>query len=371
MKIAVALSGGMDSAIVAHRYLQDGHEVMGLTMRLCPDLIDLPLTPKTCAQAQVGLEEPGCSQGVAPCACLDATRIARRLGIQHEILDFRDDFERLVIDPFIRDFSQGLTPNPCAICNLNVKFGLLLEHAFRLGAEALATGHYACLQKEGDEIHLCRGKDRNKDQTYFLSLVPQTRFDKVLFPLCDTTKQEIAVEAQKAGLILERSETSNEICFLRELSYPDFLRQRVPEAFVPGEIVDTNGCVVGEHQGLLHYTIGQRRGIGVAAAHPLYVIRLRKTENQVVVGSDEALLSRDVHVRELNWPETLPRKAGEVQAMIRYRQTPRPARLRFSNEQEASLHFEQPIRAVTPGQIVAIYDQERLLGGGRIAANQE
>jgi tRNA-uridine 2-sulfurtransferase len=371
MKIAVALSGGMDSAMVAHRYLQEGHEVIGLTMRLCPDLADLPLTPKARAKAQVGLAEHGCSQCVAPCACLDGTQIAKRLGIQHEILDFRDRFEELVIAPFVHDFTQGITPNPCAICNLNVKFGLLLDRAMAVGADALATGHYACLKKEGEQIQLCRAKDQNKDQTYFLSLVPQKRFDKVLFPLCDITKPEIEAEAQKANLILERSETSNEICFLRELNYSDFLRQRVPEAFVSGEIIDAAGCVLGKHEGLVKYTVGQRRGLGVAAKHPLYVIRLDKENNQVVVGPDEALLSHTVHIQELNWSAELTKEARDVQAMIRYRQVPEPARLHFVNEQEATLHFEKPVRAVTPGQIAALYDGQRLLGGGRIASIQE
>jgi len=366
LKIAVALSGGVDSTTVARRLQQAGHEVIGLTMRLCPDLSDLPRIRHAIAKMQPGLKQHGCKQCVAPCACLDGTEVARLLGIRHEILDLSSEFEKLVIEPFIHDFINGYTPNPCAVCNRSVKFGILLDYARVLGTEFMATGHYACLEKNNGTIAVGRSKDPNKDQTYFISLVPQERFQHVLFPLCDNTRTEIEQEAEFQGLVLKRSATSTEICFLRELNYADFLRQRVPDAFVPGNIVDLSGRKLGEHKGLPNYTIGQRRGLGVAAPYPLYVVRLCQTSNQVVVGPDEALWTSRVRVRELNWLTNFSQTEMTVQAMIRYRQSPVSAKIQFCGDKEAILTFTKPVRAVTPGQIAAVYDNNRLLGGGRI-----
>jgi len=286
MKIAVALSGGVDSTTVAKRLLDQGHEVIGLTMQLCPDLSGIPATPQAMAKAQPGLLEHDCATCVAPCACLDGRAVAQSLGIQHELLDFRDQFETLVIKPFVDYFSQGVTPNPCAFCNQAIKFGILLDHALALGADAMATGHYVDLDTSTGPQVLKRARDRAKDQTYFLSLVPHQRFEHVMFPLSESTKQEVSAQALKTGLVAQQTGTSNEICFLRELSYVDFLRHRVPQAFISGDIVDSSGKKLGRHNGLPHFTIGQRRGIGIAARHPLYVVSLNTRENQVVVGTE-------------------------------------------------------------------------------------
>lgn len=361
MKIAAALSGGMDSTAVARGLQAAGHEVFGLTMRLCPELEGLPTTARTEQRAQAGLAEHGCARCVMPCACLDASQAARDLGLRHEILDLRDEFEQRVITPFVAGFAAGRTPNPCAICNRDIKFGLLRERARALGAEALATGHYACLQNSNGALTLRRPRDRHKDQTYFLSLVPKKNYADVLFPLCDTLKTDLAQEQP------EGTESSMEICFLRELAYSDFLRQRVPQAFTPGEIVDLAGRTLGEHTGLPNYTIGQRRGLGVAAPRPLYVIQLDQRQNRVVVGPDEALWSQSVYVRDVNWWEPSGPEPRDVLAMIRYRQAPAPARLTFLSETRARLDFERPVRAVTPGQVASMYAGDRLLGGGEIA----
>lgn len=366
MKIAVALSGGVDSTTVARRLLDQGHEVIGITMQLCPDLSDMPSTAAAKAKALPGLPEHGCTTCVAPCACLDGRAAAQSLGIQHELIDFRDQFESLVIKPFVDYFSQGLTPNPCAFCNREIKFGVLLDQALKLGADAMATGHYADLDTTTDPIVLKRAKDQTKDQTYFLSLVANQRFKNVLFPLSQSMKEDVSAQARNLGLMEKETATSNEICFLRELSHVDFIRHRAPHVFTPGDIVDSSGKKLGVHQGLPHFTIGQRRGIGVAARSPLYVVGLRVKDNQVVVGADKELMRKQVKIRDFNWAGNLSEQEQDVEAMIRYRQTPRQARLKVIKERYVELTFDQPIRAVTPGQVAAIYVGQRLMGGGMI-----
>ncbi|MEW6517024.1 MAG: tRNA 2-thiouridine(34) synthase MnmA [candidate division FCPU426 bacterium] len=383
--MAVALSGGVDSTAAARQLLAEGHEVFGLTMQLCPDLSELAPTSRTQARAQAGLPEHGCSQCVAPrpdgygtiprglptvgfaspCACVDGVEAAKRLGVEHHLLDLRPEFEARVIGPFVAGFSRGLTPNPCALCNREIKFGLLLDRARDLGADGLATGHYACLENGPDRPRVLRALDETKDQTYFLSLVPHARFEQVRFPLCRQRKRELTASAGQA--------TSTEICFLREHAYADFLHQRAPGAFVPGDIVDLEGRVLGEHQGLPHYTIGQRRGLGVAAPHPLYVVSLDPGRNRVIVGPDEALWTRTLRVGRVNWlaePDRAAREDEEMDVMIRYRQRPVPARVRRQGDADCLVSFSQPVRAVTPGQVAAFYRGGRLLGGGEIVAEE-
>jgi tRNA-uridine 2-sulfurtransferase len=367
MRIAVALSGGVDSTAVARQLLAAGHEVVGLTMRLCPDLPDLPATARSQARGQAGLPEHGCSQCVAPCACLDGVAAAKKLGVEHHLLDLRAEFEAQVIGPFVTAFSQGLTPNPCAVCNRDIKFGLLLDRALALGAEAMATGHYACAEP-GPRI--ARAADETKDQTYFLALVPAARFQRVRFPLCRQRKQELLAQAAQTA---EGPATSTEICFLREHAYADFVRRRAPGAFQPGLITDLAGRALGEHQGLPNYTIGQRRGLGVAAPHPLCVVRLDQRQNTVIVGPDEALWTREVRVGKVNGLENLGENTGgaEAEVMIRYRQQPALARVRRMGPDTCQVTFDRPVRAVTPGQVAAFYRGPQLLAGGEILDLQE
>jgi len=371
MRIAVALSGGVDSTAVAWKLKSAGHEVVGLTMRLCPEWP----SPRSFGRgtrsdssfvegAVQGLPEHGCRHCVAPCACQESVQAARQLGIRHEILDWRQAFEKNVITPFVQAFAGGLTPNPCALCNRTMKFGMLLDYAREIGAEALATGHYIRNAEKG----VRRGADPAKDQSYFVSRVPKDRFQHVVFPLGGETKQEVQSRVAASGLRPEAGETSTEICFLQDRDYVDFLRYRVPDAFRPGEIVDQAGRVLGRHQGLPAYTIGQRKGLGIAAPHPLYVLRLDPEKNQVVVGPDQALASATAHLAEMNWFDAVPEAAIEVQAQVRYRQSPVPARLEKTGPDTARLRFERPIRAVTPGQVAAVYLGDSLLGGGVIVS---
>ncbi len=366
MKIAVALSGGVDSTAVAYQLKQEGHEVMGLTMRLCPDVSALPGTAKSASRSRPGLKEHGCTQCIAPCACVDGRQCARELGIRHEIIDLRDRFEQEVINPFIDAFVAGITPNPCALCNRAMKFGILLDRARDLGCDRLATGHYARLLPDQHGPVLARAADRAKDQTYFMALVPRARFQYALFPLGDKTKEAVQSRMSAKGLVSPEQETSTEICFLRERAYTDFIRDRHPEAFTPGPIVDQTGRVLGEHKGLPAYTIGQRKGLGVAAANPLYVLRLDPKTNRLVVGDDEALRTRSVDVDGVNWMTAPPAQPMAVKALIRYRQQPVAALLSATASGGFSLTFDQPVRAVTPGQVAAAYAGDKLLAGGLI-----
>ncbi len=364
MKIAVALSGGVDSATVALRLKQAGHKVMGLTMQICPDLSQVVRTRRSQKLSQPGMLEYGCSYCVKPCACQDASQVAREIGIQHELLDLREAFESRVIEPFIDDFVKGKTPNPCALCNREMKFGLLKEIARNLDAEVLATGHYVRRVEQAGCPVLFRPNDLKRDQTYFLSLVRVQQLQNVSFPLAEDYKDIVQTEAAASG---GRSVvTSNEICFLRDLDYADFIRARSPEALQPGEIVDLSGRVLGEHKGLFDYTVGQRRGLGVAAREPLYVLRLEAETNRVVAGPEQALWARSALLEEMNWMIEPSLQEFPVLAQIRYRQQAVAARIKPGRGGSARLTFEQPVRAITPGQIAAVYQANRLLGGGRI-----
>jgi len=364
MKIAVALSGGVDSTAVIIKLKKAGHDVFGVTMRICPDLSGL--ARRRSAQVQAVAPGTGCTHCIAPCACVDAAQVARESDIRLEVLDFRLEFEREVIAPFLEAFSVGRTPNPCALCNRRMKFGRLAAAARELGAEAFATGHYARREERDGKPVLLRARDLQRDQTYFLSWVEAGQFESVRFPLGETTKIEVRRWVAEAGWHVRPVAASVEICFLKALDYVTFLRWRCPEAFRPGEIVDRSGRVLGEHQGLPGYTVGQRRGLGVAAPEPLYVIRLETDTNRVVAGPDDALWTDTARLAQCSWLETPGDDERRVSAQIRYRQPPIPARLRATPDGRAELIFAQPVRAVTPGQIGAVYDGDRLLGGGII-----
>jgi tRNA-uridine 2-sulfurtransferase len=365
MKIAVALSGGVDSTAVALRLLRAGHEVFGITMQVCPDLSGLPRSAAA-RPARPGLPAHGCALCEAPCACVDATAAAQALGIRLELLDLRAPFEEKVIAPFVDEFFAGRTPNPCAFCNREMKFGLLRRRALDLGAEAFATGHYLRLESGGAQPVLRRALDPARDQSYFLALVPVDNFTRVLFPLGESYKTENQAEVSAAQVHAEPPVTSNEICFLRDVDYVDFLRLRRPAGFAAGEITDTGGKVLGRHAGLPGYTVGQRRGLGVAAPEALYVLRLEAESNRVVAGNDAGLWTREVKVRACNWLAPLPPPGEALLAQIRYRQQPLPARVTAQGT-EAQIEFQNPVRAVTPGQVAAVYAGDRLLGGGIIA----
>ena len=339
--IAVAMSGGVDSSVAASLLKEAGHDLVGLTFT---------------------------SQFHPPGPALDdAARVAGHLGIPHHVIDLSEGFAQLLHD-FCREYLTGRTPNPCARCNPRVKFGLLLDHARRLGCSALATGHYARTQLLDSRWQLLRALHAAKDQSYFLFGLSQDQLAAARFPLGDLSKPEVRRIAERLGLHVHDKSESQEICLAPDKDYPRLLREHCPEKLVPGDIVDTAGRVLGRHLSIAYYTLGQRRGLGVAAGVPLYVVAIDPVANRVVLGPDEALYSTELIARDVNWvsiPHLAEPRPASVQ--IRHRHRPSPARLIPIDPATVRVLFEIPQRAVTPGQVAVFYHDDTLLGGGWIA----
>jgi len=344
-KVAVAMSGGVDSAVAALLLKQSGHEVVGVTMCL----------------GVVPAEGKG-AKCCGPQEIEDARRVCHALGIRHYVVDFAADLEQKVIRPFVAEYCRGRTPNPCVACNREIKFGTLLDKAAAWGFDGIATGHYAGIQEEKGRYLLKIPKDRRKDQTYFLYAIPREALGRVLFPLAGYDKAEVRVMAQEAGLPVFDKPESQDICFIPEAGLAAFLRGRAA-AVEPGEIVDRQGRVIGRHRGIASYTIGQRSGLGISSPSPLYVTAIDVARNRLVVGEKRELLSEGLVADQVNclvdaFPE-------EGWAKIRYAH--RPARCRLSmNNDRLMVRFDKPQEAVTPGQSVVLYDETTALGGGVI-----
>jgi len=342
MRVLVAMSGGVDSTLAASLLIEQGHEVLGGTLRL----VDHP--------AMVDAPDPGGA--------------AEALGIPFTCWDLRAEFERLVVSPFAVAYAIGRTPNPCALCNARVKFGLLLDKMRELGADALATGHYAAIVSDSDgPPRLVRGADRRKDQSYFLFAVDRAVLPFVRFPLGGLTKDCVRALARERGLAAAEQAESQEICFVPDDDYAGFLRRRSPAgAFVPGAVVDTSGRQLGEHRGLANYTVGQRRGIGLAARRPLYVVALDPARNELVVGADADLWRRDLVAAGVNWLVDEPGDEFRAAVRIRSRHEPAPAMLAPLGGGTWRVLFDESQRAITPGQAAVFYDEDTVLGGGWI-----
>jgi len=345
--VAVALSGGVDSSLAAVVLKTAGWEVYGVHF-LLP-------SPSSVADDRI--------EGV--------TKVTGYLGIPLEIIDLRDDFENLVVHPFVDAYLKGLTPNPCVSCNPLIKFERLYRYVLENEIHCLATGHYVRLRKgeEEEDVGLLRGRDLKKDQSYFLHRLGQTSLSRAVFPLGEMTKDEVRLQACDMGLPCHSNPESQEICFVSGMDYRRFVEQRKGGmARKNGAIINREGEVLGEHQGIHGYTIGQRHGLGIASSRPYYVKEIRPEVNQVVVGRKEELFSVTVDTEDFSWiGRPLPKGVFKAQAQIRYRHKAAPGLLEVLSPEEVRFIFDKPQWAVTPGQALACYDGERLLGGGWIA----
>ncbi|MDP2181086.1 MAG: tRNA 2-thiouridine(34) synthase MnmA [Actinomycetota bacterium] len=346
-RVFVAMSGGVDSSVAAALLHGAGHDVTGITMQLLP-------------------------QGDAPGECcgtdavLSARRVAGVLGIPHYTWDLREAFEREVVSAFAREYASGRTPNPCIRCNDLIKFGVLLDKATAAGADLLATGHYArVVPGDSGMPRLARGVDRAKDQSYFLYRLTQDQLGRVVFPLGDFEKSRVKEIAATHGLPSASRAESQEVCFCAPGEHVPLIVGRFPEAGEPGDIMDAEGNVLGMHRGLAHYTVGQRKRLGIAGAEPLYVTALRAAENQVVVGPASDLAATRVIAAEAVWRSDSPE--AEVDVQTRYRMVPVRARVRSAGD-TLDIELSEPIAGVAPGQAVVCYEGDTVVGGGVVEA---
>lgn len=365
--IAVAMSGGVDSSAAAALLRDQGRDIVGLSMQLWNQRRKLDGEHAESAEASLRRSNRCCSLD----DIWDARRVASHLGIPFYVLNLEKQFEDTVVHPFVASYLKGETPSPCILCNNFVKFHHLVERASGIGASSVATGHYARVrydQARGRWL-LLRGKDRNKDQSYFLFGLTQDQLSRTVFPLGDLTKPEVREIARRAGLPTYDKPESQEICFVQEGSYAGFVENYANAGTLPpGDIVDRDGAVVGSHQGIHHYTIGQRKGLG-ASGSPQYVVKIETGSNRIVIGDQAALLRQRFSVRDVNWI-AFERLSGELscQVQIRNRFEPQPAHVRLEDGR-VWVEFESPQRAVTPGQGAVFYQDDVVLGGGWISGH--
>lgn len=357
--VVVAMSGGVDSSVAAALLQAQGNEIIGITMRIWPYEED---------PAQPWPFDSCCS----PSSVEDARQVASNLNISFYVHDYRQDFQREVIDYFCEEYLAGRTPNPCIPCNLRLKFGVLRQKARGWGAGFVATGHYVRRELEaGGRYNLHRGVDAAKDQSYFLYGMTQEQLSSALFPLGNLTKQETRQWAQKFGLKVAQKPESQEICFIPDNDYRGFLRKHRPQAFAPGSIINREGKVLGQHEGVANYTIGQRSGLGISVPRPLYVLELRPPSREVVVGFAEELGRKELTAIKVNFisGETL-KNPLEVECQIRYRHKPQKALISPIDDDTLKVEFQRPQRDITPGQAVVFYRGDLMLGGGVISEGE-
>ncbi len=344
--VVVAMSGGVDSSVAAALLVQEGYKVIGVMMRLWAE------------------EENRCC---APQAVDDARRVAAQLDIPFYLVNYEAEFRACVVDYFVREYSRGRTPNPCLACNRHIRFGRLLRHAQALDADYLATGHYARIDRLDGTYRLRKGADPHKDQSYVLYMLGQDELRRVLFPIGHHTKAQVRQIARQHGLPVAERDESMELCFVSDDDYRRFLRQHAPQAIRPGPILDTAGQEIGQHQGLPFYTVGQRRGLGIAAPEALYVLRLDVARNALIVGTAQELGQRTLTATDVNHPGgTPPTSPVRVQAKIRYKALLADATWTPLAGKQAQVEFDDPLRDITPGQAVVAYQGDVVLAGGII-----
>jgi tRNA-specific 2-thiouridylase len=353
LKVVVAMSGGVDSSVAAALLKQQGYEVIGMMLRLW---------------SEPGKEDS--NRCCTPDSMALARRVAARLDIPFYVVDAKETFRETVVEYFLSGYARGQTPNPCLICNRQIRWTFLLDHALALGAEFMATGHYARNLEAGDKYQLLRAADHAKDQSYVLYVLKQEKLARALFPVGDYTKPEIRRMAEAFGLPSASRHDSQDLCFLAGDDYRDFLRRNLPEMLKPGQVTTRNGEVIGEHTGLADYTIGQRKGLGIASPVPLYVLGKDASTNALIVGSQEELGSRELTACDVNWIAGQP-PLGSFRAEVKIRYTAKeaPAEVTPGSEDrgdQAQVRFDAPQRDITPGQAAVFYQGDVLLGGGII-----
>jgi tRNA-specific 2-thiouridylase len=345
-RIAVAISGGVDSAVAALLMKQNGFEAVGVTMFF-------GLFPS----AGYGPKQSGLHN------IEDAARICKKLDMKHHLIDVSAEMEKDVIEPFIAEYLRGRTPNPCVVCNRRLKFGLLFEKALSWGFDGFATGHYAAVKMENGSYYLKRPKDRRKDQTYFLYSLPKDKLPLLMFPLAGYTKEDVRKLALKAGFPASGGNESQDVCFMPKGGCKEFLRGR-GVAMKQGDIVDTEGRIVGQHGGTACYTVGQRGGLRISAPRPLYVIKIDAETNRLIVGEKERLKSKSLVAGQVSWlVDDLP---VEAWAKIRYAHRAEKCRIEQNSEGNMTVRFNKPQEAISCGQSVVFYDHSTVLGGGVI-----
>lgn len=346
-RIVVAMSGGVDSSVVAALAARTGAEVIGVTLQLYDHGEAVKRSGSCCAGQDI----------------YDAKTVCDRLGIAHYVLDYESRFRTGVIDKFVDEYAEGRTPVPCSLCNQGVKFTDLIGFARELGADCLATGHYVRRVVNGDRVEMWKGRDPARDQSYFLYGTTRDQLEYLRFPLGNLPKSEVRGLAVEEGLVVADKPDSQDICFVPDGDYAGLVKRLRPETAAPGDIVDMQGRVLGGHQGVVHFTIGQRRGIEIGGQpEPLYVVRIEPEQRRLVVGPRRALAVAAAHVERINW---LAEDQQVVEAKVRSLARPVPSRWDGKR-----LTFESPEYGVAPGQSAVFYEGDRLLGGGTITATE-
>lgn len=353
IRVVIAMSGGVDSSVAAALLLEEGYQVIGMMMRLW---------------SEPTFNGGGHNRCCTPDQMADARRIAGKLNIPFYVLDTRDIFRNTIVEFFIAGHRDGITPNPCLECNRHIRFHYLLQNALALGADYLATGHYARVDQDPQgRYRLRRAVDEQKDQSYVLSVLGQAQLARALFPVGSYTKTEVRQVAERSGLPTASKKDSQDLCFVGDNNYRRFLADHAPDIFQPGPIVRRSGEVIGQHSGLANYTVGQRKGLGISSSEPLYVIAMNPYRNALVVGTAQELGRDSLTANRVNWILGYPpADQFRAQVKIRYKANPTPAWITPLANDRVSIQFDTPLRDITAGQGAVIYDGDIVLGGGII-----